>query len=197
MGKRLDDDALDTLFREARSYNGYGDEPVTEADIHAIYDLLKMGPTSANQQPARFVWCLSQDAKDRLAACASGTNGPKIAKAPATVIIGMDKEFHEHLPELFPPADARAWFVGNDALRAESAMRNSSLQGAYFIMAARALGFDTGPMSGFDAAQVDAAFFADQPSVTVNFIATFGHGDPASIFGRLPRPAFAKFNRLA
>ena len=108
----------------------------------------------------------------------------------------MDNNFHDYLPELFPPADARSWFVGNDALRAESAMRNSSLQGAYLIMAARALGFDTGPMSGFDAAKVNAAFFADQPSVTVNFISTLGHGDPASIFGRLPRPAFAKFNRV-
>jgi 3-hydroxypropanoate dehydrogenase len=198
MGEKLSDAALDTIFRTARTYNGYSDEPVTEADIRAIYDLLKMGPTSANQQPARFVWCLSQEAKDKLAALASDKNADKIRKAPAAVIIGMDENFHEQLPWLFPHTDAKSWFDGDGkaAMRHDHAFRNSSLQGAYFIIAARALGLDTGPMSGFDNAAVDAAFFGDQPAVKSNFISTLGHGDPATIFGRLPRPEFDRFNRV-
>lgn len=196
MGKPLDDTGLDTLFRAARTYNGYTDAPVTEAQIRQIYDLLKMGPTSANQQPARFVWCLSQAAKDKLADCAGGANPDKIRKAPAAVVIGMDENFHEHLPFLFPHVDAKSWFEGDVEKRRDHAFRNSSLQGAYFIMAARAVGLDTGPMSGFDADKVNAAFFADQPGVSVNFISTLGVGDPATIFGRLPRPEFDKFNRI-
>jgi len=196
MGEPLSDSALDTIFRTARTYNGYTDQPVTEADIRRIYDLVKMGPTSANQQPARFIWCLSQEARDKLASFASEKNAPKISKAPAAVIIGMDENFHEELPWLFPHADAKSWFEGNAAMRHEHAFRNSSLQGAYFLIAARAIGLDTGPMSGFDNAAVDAAFFADRPSVKSNFIATFGHGDPATIFERLPRPEFERFNRI-
>lgn len=195
--KPLDDAALDQLFRTARTYNGYTDQPVSEAELRAIWDLMKMGPTSANQMPARLVWCVSDEAKAKLAAAASEGNRPKILAAPVSVVIGMDTDFHEHLPELFPHADARSWFVGNEALRNESAFRNSSLQGGYFILAARALGLDTGPMSGFDAKQVEAAFFGDQPTVRANFISTLGHGDPATIFARSPRPAFEKFNRLA
>ncbi|WP_315761295.1 malonic semialdehyde reductase [Sphingomonas sp. Y38-1Y] len=196
MGQPLGADALDTIFREARTYNGYDDTPVTEADVRAIYDLIKMGPTSANQQPARFVWLLDQAGRDKLADCAPG-NADKIRKAPAAVVIGMDLEFHEQLPWLFPHADARSWFNGNAALREESAMRNSTLQGAYFIIAARALGWDTGPMSGFDADKVNAAFFADEPRVRVNFISTLGKGDRSTIFDRSPRPEFEKFNRIA
>ncbi len=196
LGKPLDDAALDTLFRTARTYNGYTDDPVTEDDIRRIYDLIKMGPTSANQQSARFVWITSQESKDKLAALSSGTNGDKIRKAPASVIIAMDWDFHEHLPWLFPHTDAKSWFDGNLDLRKDHAFRNSSLQGAYFIMAARALGFDTGPMSGFDNAKVDEAFFPDQPHVKSNFISTFGHGDPSTIFERLPRPEFERFNRV-
>lgn len=196
MAHPLDDAALDTLFRSARSYNGYTDEPVGEDRLHAIWALMKFGPTSANQLPARLVWCVSAEAKAKLADACSAQNKPKILGAPVSVVIGMDADFHEHLPELFPHADARSWFVGNDALRAESAMRNSTLQGAYLIMAARALGLDTGPMSGFDKAKVDAAFFADTPTVTTNFISTLGHGDPATIFPRSPRPPFEKFNRI-
>lgn len=192
---RLDDAALDQLFRSARSYNGYTDAPVTRADMDAIWELMKFGPTSANCLPARFIWCKSDAAKARLAAHAGGTNGPKILAAPVTVIIGMDMEFYDQLPELFPPADARSWFAGKDAAIASTAMRNSSLQGAYFIMAARALGLDTGPMSGFDNAAVDADFFAGTP-VKSNFISTLGHGDPATIFGRLPRPGFDRFNKV-
>ena len=194
---KLDDAALDAVFRTARSYNGYTDEPVREAELHAIWDLMKWGPTSANQLPARLVWCVSEEAKAKLAACCSEQNQPKILKAPVSVVIGMDENFHEHLPELFPHANAKAWFDGNEELRAASAFRNSSLQGAYFIIAARLLGLDTGPMSGFDGGQVNAAFFADTPAVKVNFISTLGHGDPATIFDRLPRPEFGKFNRIA
>ncbi|PKP92864.1 MAG: malonic semialdehyde reductase [Alphaproteobacteria bacterium HGW-Alphaproteobacteria-16] len=197
MGAPLDSAALDTLFRTARTYNGYLPGEVTQPDVEAIYDLVKMGPTSANQQPARFVWCLDQAAKGRLADCATGANPDKIRKAPAAVVIGMDLEFHEQLPWLFPHTDAKSWFTGSAEARQESAFRNSSLQGAYFLMAARALGWDTGPMSGFDADKLNAAFFADQPSVRVNFISTFGKGDPATIFDRSPRPAFDTFNRIA
>ena len=156
-----------------------------------------MGPTSANQSPARLVWCVSSESKDKLAACCLPANAEKIRAAPVSVIIGMDLDFHEQLPWLFPHVDARAWFVDNEALRESSAMRNSTLQGAYFIIAARALGLDTGPMSGFDNGAVDAAFFGDTPRVKSNFISTLGYGDPATIFERSPRPDFAIFNTLA
>ena len=197
MTQPLSDAALDQLFRTARTYNGYLDRPVSEAQLHAIWDLMKMGPTSANQMPARLVWCVTDEAKERLAACAGGTNPDKIRQAPVSVVIGMDLDFHEQLPWLFPHADAKSWFAGSEAFREVSAMRNSSLQGAYFIMAARALGLDTGPMSGFDNAAVDAAFFGDTPRVKSNFISTLGYGDPATIFARSPRPDLAVFNRLA
>ena len=193
----LDDAALDRIFRTARSYNGYLEHPVSEAQLHAIWDLMKMGPTSANQMPARLIWCVSEESKEKLALCSSSTNADKIRSAPVSVIIGMDLDFHEQLPWLFPHADARAWFAHSEALRETSAMRNSALQGAYFIIAARALGLDTGPMSGFDNAAVDAAFFGDKPRVKSNFISTLGYGDPATIFGRSPRPDFSTFNTLA
>ena len=194
---KLDQSALDQLFLTARSYNHYTDQPVSDDDLRALWDLLKMGPTSANQLPARFVWGTSDQAKAMLADCCSEGNRDKVLKAPVTVIVAMDTEFHEHLPELFPHTDAKSWFDGNAELRQASAFRNSTLQGAYLILAARALGLDTGPMSGFDAGAVDKAFFADQPSVKTNFIATLGHGDPATLHGRSPRPAFDKFNRIA
>jgi 3-hydroxypropanoate dehydrogenase len=195
MTGKLDDQALDQLFRKGRSYNGYTDTPVTRAQMDDIWELMKMGPTSANQLPARLVWCESDGAKARLAKLAGGTNGPKILQAPVTVIIGMDMEFYEQLPELFPPADAKSWFVGNPALIEVSAIRNSTLQGAYFIMAARAIGLDTGPMSGFDNAGVDAEFFGGT-NIRSNFISTLGVGDPATIFERLPRPPFDRFNTI-
>jgi 3-hydroxypropanoate dehydrogenase len=195
MGTPLSDEALDTIFRTARTYNGYSDKPVGEEEIKQIYDLLKMGPTSANQQPGRFVWCLSQDAKDKLADCAGGANPPKIKEAPAAVVIGMDPDFHNELPWLFPHADAKSWFEGSEEMREEHAFRNGSLQGAYFIIAARAIGLDTGPMSGFDADRVNAEFFAGTKH-RVNFISTLGYGDPASIFDRLPRPEFETFNSV-
>ncbi|MDR6832489.1 MULTISPECIES: malonic semialdehyde reductase [unclassified Sphingopyxis] len=197
MSEPLSDSALDQLFRTARTYNGYHDTPVAEAQLHAIWDLMKFGPTSANCLPARIIWCTSDAAKQKLAALAMPANATKILSAPVTAIIGMDLEFYENLPDLFPHADARSWFVGNDELAKATAFRNSSLQGAYFILAARALGLDTGAMSGFNNDAVDAAFFADQPSVKSNFISTLGYGDPSTIFERSPRPDFDRFNRLA
>ena len=192
----LDDQALDQIFREARTYNGYLDKPVSAEQLHAIWDLMKMGPTSANQLPARMMWCHSDKARDRLANHASGGNQDKIRKAPAAVVIGMDENFHEYLPELFPHDDAKSWFEGDLEKRKESAFRNSSLQGAYFIIAARALGLDTGPMSGFDPDGVNAEFFGDTPHIKANFISTLGYGDPESIFERSPRPAFDRFNSI-
>ena len=197
MSEPLSDSALDQLFRTARTYNGYLDKPVSEAQLHAIWDLVKFGPTSANSLPARIVWCVTDAAKEKLAAHAIPGNEEKILKAPVTAIIASDNEFYENLPEFFPHTDARSWFVGNEALAQTTAFRNATLQGAYFILAARALGLDTGPMSGFANDAVDAAFFADQPSVRSNFISTLGYGDPATIFERSPRPGFDRFNRIA
>lgn len=196
MNQPLNDAALDQLFRTARTYNGYLDKPVSPDQLQAIWDLMKMGPTSANALPARLIWCTTQEAKEKLAACAGGANPPKILAAPVSVIVAMDLRFHDHLPDLFPHADAKSWFEGNEALIEATAFRNSSLQGAYFIMAARALGLDTGPMSGFSPEAVEAAFLADEPTLKVNFISTLGYGDPASIFDRSPRPDFARFNRI-
>ncbi len=195
MNQPLNDAALDQLFRKARTYNGYHNTPVTRNQMTAIWELMKYGPTSANMLPARLVWCESDDAKAKLAALSSEGNRDKILKAPVTVIIGMDMEFHEHLPELFPHTDARSWFVGNDALIESAAFRNSSMQGAYFLLAARAVGLDTGPMSGFDNDAVDAAFFAGT-KIKSNFISTLGYGDPATIFERSPRPSFERFNTV-
>lgn len=197
MTQPLSDAALDQLFRTARTYNGYLDKAVSTEQLHAIWDLMKFGPTSANMLPARLVWCTTDEAKAKLAACCMPANAEKILKAPVTVIIGMDLDYHEQLPWLFPHTDAKAWFDGNEPLREVSAMRNSSLQGAYFILAARALGLDTGAMSGFSNDAVDAAFFADTPRVKSNFISTLGYGDPATIFERSPRPDFDTFNRIA
>jgi 3-hydroxypropanoate dehydrogenase len=193
----LSDDALDQLFRSARTYNGYLDKPVSNDQLHAIWDLMKMGPTSANMLPARIVWCVSDAAKEKLASTALEANAVKIREAPVSLIIGMDQDFHEHLPELFPHTDAKSWFAGDPEIRKVHALRNSSLQGAYFILAARALGLDTGPMSGFSNDAVDQAFFADQPSVKSNFISTLGYGDPETIFGRSPRPDFDRFNTIS
>jgi 3-hydroxypropanoate dehydrogenase len=195
MAEPLSNAALDQLFRTARTYNGYLDKQVSTAQLEAIWDLMKMGPTSANCMPARLVWCVSDDAKEKLAACAMESNAGKIRSAPATVVIGMDMEFHEQLPDLFPHTDARSWFTGNTALIEATSFRNSSLQGGYFIMAARALGLDTGPMSGFNPDAVNEAFFGDT-TIKVNFISTLGYGDPATIFDRSPRPDFSRFNRI-
>ncbi len=195
MAQPLNDAALDQLFRTARTYNGHLDKAVTTEQLDAIWELMKYGPTSANCLPARLIWCVSQESKEKLAALTMPSNGEKILSAPVSVIIGMDMEFYEQLPELFPHADARSWFAGNDAMIHSTAFRNSTLQGAYFMLAARALGLDTGPMSGFSNDAVDAAFFAGT-KVKSNFISTLGYGDPASIFDRSPRPGFDRFNTV-
>ena len=189
MSKPLDPAALDQLFRTARTYNGYLDRPVSQEQMDAIWELMKFGPTSANALPARLVWCTSAEAKDKLAALAMPANGHKIRKAPVTVIIGMDLEFYEQLPELFPHTDAKSWFVGNDQLIQTTAFRNGTLQGAYLMMAARSLGLDCGPMSGFNNAGVDQEFFANS-TVKSNFICGLGYGDPSGVFARSPRLPF-------
>lgn len=186
----LSDRDLDTIFRSARTYYSWADTPVTRVQMQAIYDLARMGPTSANASPARFVWCESAEAKAKLADCVSAGNHPKVLEAPVTVIIGMDMEFYTRLPELFPhDQTARSWFEGNEATVRDTAFRNSTLQGAYLMLAARAVGLDCGPMSGFDKAKVDAAFFAGT-SVEANFICSIGHGTEEKLFSRLPRLAF-------
>lgn len=188
--------ALDQLFNTARTYNGWLDKDVGEEQIHAIYDLMKMAPTSANMQPARIVWCKSPETKARLAQYAMEANQPKITTAPVCAIIGYDIDFHEELPWLFPHTDAKSWFDGDEEGRKVGAFRNSSLQGAYLMLAARAVGLDCGAMSGFDEEAVNADFFADDPQVKANFICSIGYGDPESIFERSPRPDFDKFNSL-
>ncbi|MCA3221479.1 MAG: malonic semialdehyde reductase [Burkholderiales bacterium] len=185
----LDAAALDRLFRTARTFNAFTGE-VTDADLTAIYDLMKFGPTSANASPARFAFVRSAAAKEKLRPALSPGNLDKTMRAPCTVIVAHDLEFHERLPELFPHTDARSWFVGKPELIATTAFRNGSLQGAYFMLAARALGFDCGPMSGFDSAKVDAAFFPDG-KVKSNFLINLGKGDPAGLFPRSPRLPFA------
>ena len=195
MSHTLDATGLDLIFREARTHNGWTDEPLPESAMREIYDLAKFGPTSANMSPARFVWVATPAGKEKLAALSSGTNGAKILKAPATVIIGYDLDFPDHLPKLFPHAPtAKDWFQ-DPAFRESAAFRNSSLQGAYFLIAARALGYDTGPMSGFDNAAVDAAFFAGT-NVKSNFICSVGKGTDENLFARSPRLSFEEANRI-
>ncbi len=195
-GTVLSVDALDQLFNEARTYNDWLDKPVSDAQLHAIWNLLKMAPTSANMQPVRIVWVKSDEQKRALANCAMEGNKAKILAAPVTAVIGYDIDFHEELPWLFPHTDAKSWFEGDEAGRKEGAFRNSTLQGAYLMLAARAVGLDCGPMSGFDADAVNAAFFADEPRHRVNFICSVGYGDPESIFHRSPRPDFDTFNTI-
>lgn len=192
----LNEKALAQLFDEARTYNDWLDKPVGDEQLHAIWDLMKMAPTSANMQPVRIVWVKSEEQKKRLAGLASEGNADKIVAAPVTAIIGYDIDFHEELPWLFPHTDAKSWFEGDEEGRREGAFRNSSLQGAYLILAARALGLDCGPMSGFDADKVNEAFFGDNPRHRVNFICSVGYGDPESVFDRSPRPEFDKFNQI-
>lgn len=192
---KLADSALDQLFRTARTHNAWLDKDVPDALLHEMADLLKMGPTSANMSPARLVFVKSQAAKARLAPLLSEGNRAKTLAAPVAAIIGYDTEFYEQLPKLFPHADARAWFVGKPPFIEASAFRNSSLQGAYLILAARALGLDTGPMSGFDNAGVDKEFFPGG-KIKSNFICNLGYGDPKGLFPRSPRFAFEEFCQI-
>jgi 3-hydroxypropanoate dehydrogenase len=195
MHKILPDEGLDILFREARTHNGWLDKPVSDTLLQAIFELAKMGPTSANCSPMRVVFVKSREAKERLRPALSAGNMEKTMTAPVTAILAYDLEFYEHLPKLFPQTDARPWFTGKPELIQATAFRNGSLQGAYFITAARALGLDCGPMSGFDNAKVDAEFFPDG-KVKSNFLCNVGYGDPSKLFPRNPRFAFEEVCRI-
>jgi 3-hydroxypropanoate dehydrogenase len=192
---RLSREGLDLIFRTARTYTSYTDTPMSDADLEEIWELMKYGPTSANLLPARIFWCKSREAKEKLAGLVTEENVLPVRHAPVTAIIAMDMKFYEHAPKLFPIADVRPWFEGSDEVVYPVAFRNSTLQGAYFIIAARALGFDTGPMSGFNNAAVDQAFLVGT-SYKSNFLCTVGHGNPATLHERMPRPLFADFNRI-
>jgi len=186
----IDAAGLDLLFREARTHNKWIDREVSDETIHELYDILKYGPTSANSSPARFVFIRSKEGKERLAPALSSGNMEKTLSAPATVIVAYDPKFFEKLPTLFPHnADAASWFTSNDSLAATTAFRNGTLQGAYLIMAARALGLDTGAMSGFDNAKVDEEFLADR-GWRSNFLVNIGYGDASGVFNRSPRLPF-------
>jgi 3-hydroxypropanoate dehydrogenase len=189
------DSALDTLFREARTYTAWLPKPVPETLLRQVYDLFKMGPTSANMSPARVLFLTSEAAKERLTPGLAPGNVDKTKAAPVTAIIAYDVEFYEKLPFLFPHADARSWFVGKPEMIHEAAFRNSSLQGAYMILAARALGLDCGPMSGFDPAKVNAEFFPDG-KWQANFLCNLGYGDDSKLYPRLPRLPFEEACRI-
>jgi 3-hydroxypropanoate dehydrogenase len=195
MNKPLDDAALDTLFRNARSFSYWLDKPVSDAQLHALYALMKWGPTAANCGPARLVFVKSTEAKARLAPCLSEGNVAKSMSAPVVAIVAMDMEFHEKLPRLFPHTDARSWYAGKPEAIHNTAFRNSSLQGAYLILAARSLGLDCGPMSGFDAKKLDAAFFPGRPWQS-NFICALGYGDATRLHPRGPRLDFDEACRI-
>ena len=195
MGKPITEEAIEILFEQARSYDRFLSESVPDDVVYRAWDLLKMGPTSANQLPARLVWCKSAEARNRLAALAFGDNQEKIRKAPLAIIVAFDLDFHKHLPTLFRKADAQSWFQ-NPAARETSAFRNGTLQGAYLIFALRSLGLDVGPMSAFDNEGVDREFFNHAPSFRSNFLCVAGQGDEASLSPRDRRPEFAEFNVL-
>jgi 3-hydroxypropanoate dehydrogenase len=197
MTAALSDPSLDQIFRSARTFNGWADRAVADAKAREIYDLMKWGPTSANCSPARFVWVRSADGKATLAGLAAEQNKPKILQAPVTVIIGHDLDFADELPKLLPHnAEVMQRYFAAPGVAEVTAMRNGTLQGAYLIVAARALGLDCGPMSGFDNAGVDKAFFSGT-RIQSNFICSIGYGDPASVFPRNPRLSFEEASRWA
>tara|TARA_Y100001936_G_C15983751_1_gene618273 strand:- start:567 stop:1196 length:630 start_codon:yes stop_codon:yes gene_type:complete len=185
----VSDEALDTLFREARTYSHWKDKEVSDVVLNALYDLLKFGPTSANMCPARFYFVKSDEAKAKLKPTLAEGNVEKTMSAPVTVIIGQDMEFYEKLPKLFPQTDAKSWFEGNDEMIKDAALRNTALQGAYLIMAARSVGLDCGPMSGFDSKALDEAFF-EGTSIKSNFLCNLGYGDASKLHPRNPRLPF-------
>jgi 3-hydroxypropanoate dehydrogenase len=196
VSKVLGDEGLDLIYRGARTHNYWIDEPVDDALLRRVYDLARMGPTSANMCPMRIVFVKSKDAKEKLRPALDPGNVEKTMKAPATAIIAMDVHFYEQLPKLYPHADAKAWFKDlPDNVLEYIALRNSSLQGAYFILAARAMGLDCGPMSGFDNAKVDAAFFAGT-TIKSNFLCNLGHGDASKLHPRSPRLSFEEACRV-
>ncbi len=190
MTKLLSDDGLNLLFRDARTHVHWLDQPVDDALLKQVYDLARMGPTSANMCPLRVVFVKSREAKEKLKPCLDPGNVDKTMKAPATAIIGMDIHFYEKMPKLYPQADAKAWFKDlPENVLEYIALRNSSLQGAYFMLAARALGLDCGPMSGFNNQKVDEAFFAGT-TIKSNFLCNLGHGDASKLHPRNPRLSF-------
>ena len=195
MSEPLDRPALDKIFRAARTYSYWSDREIAPDTLRELVELLRLGPTSANCQPARFRFVTTPEAKERLLKHVSSGNQDKTRAAPATAIVAYDLEFHANLPRMFPHTDAKSWFTGNDALIEETAFRNGSLQGAYMIIAARALGLDAGPMSGFDRAGVDGEFFAGT-SLRSNFLCNLGYGDPSRLHDRLPRLGFEEMAEI-
>jgi 3-hydroxypropanoate dehydrogenase len=194
--QRLEDAALDQLLRSARTHNAWTSQPVSDAILKELYELYKWGPTSANCSPLRVVFVRSMAEKEKLLACMNPGNVDKTRQAPVTAILAMDMRFYDELPRLFPHSpDARSWFAGKPAVIDSTAFRNSSLQGGYFILAARALGLDCGPMSGFHADRLNAAFFPDG-RWQVNFVCNLGYGDSAGLFPRSPRLAFDEACRI-
>jgi 3-hydroxypropanoate dehydrogenase len=197
MSRILSDRDLDIIFRSARTHNGWEKTPVSEAQIQALYDLARMGPTSANCSPARFIFVRSVEAKAKLSACVSEGNKKKVEAAPLTAIIGQDAKFYDKIPQLFPHApDARNWFAHDEAMAQATMFRNATLQGAYLMIAARALGLDTGPMSGFDPVAVNNAFFAGT-DVSANFLCCIGIGTDENLFPRSPRLSFDEACKIA
>ncbi|CAN7741989.1 malonic semialdehyde reductase [Cupriavidus necator] len=209
MNKRLSEEGMDLLFREARTHSAWLNQPVSDETLRQLYDLMKWGPTSANCSPARILFLRTPEAKQRLLPALAPGNVEKTMAAPVTAIIAYDVKFYELLPKLFPHADARSWFSDTPELALTTARRNSSLQGAYFIIAARSLGLDCGPMSGFDNAKVDHEFFPADPKdnafqleyfpdshVKSNFLCNLGYGDPAKLFPRSPRLEFDEACKL-
>lgn len=195
-GSPLTEQAMRQIFSDARTHSAWLNEPVDDAVLKKIYDLMKFGPTSANCCPLRIVFVKTKEGKERLRPALSEGNIEKTMAAPVTVIFAQDMKFYDHLPKLFPHADARSWFAGNDALISGTAARNSSLQGAYFMIAARAYGLDCGPMSGFDLAKVDAEFFTGT-SFRANFICNLGYGDKTKLHPRSPRFNFEDVCKIA
>lgn len=195
MATRIDASSLATLFTDARTHNAWQKTEVPDSVLRELVELMRWAPTSANMSPARIVFVKSEAAKAKLKPLLMEGNVEKTMAAPATAIIGYDLKFYEHLPKLFPHADARSWFVGNDEFIKISAFRNGSLQAGYFILAARALGLDCGPMSGFDNAGVDAAFFPGT-DVKSNILVNLGHGDPKGLYPRSPRFTFDEIARI-
>ncbi|HTH66902.1 MAG TPA: malonic semialdehyde reductase [Rhodanobacter sp.] len=197
MSELLSEATLDQLFRSARTFNAWLPKEVSDEQLHRIYELAKFGPTSANSSPMRIVFVKSKEAKAKLEPFLSEGNRAKTMEAPVTAIVATDHEFYEQLPKLFPHADARSWFVGNQPLIDTTAFRNATLQGAYLLLAARAVGLDCGPMSGFDNAGVDAAFFAGT-AIKSNFLISIGYGDASrNLFPRSPRLAFDEACKIA
>ena len=194
----LDGKSIDKILRDARTHNGFQNKPVTDAQIRELYEMLRWGPTSSNSQPARFVFVRTKEGKERLRPALSSGNTAKTMEAPVTAIVAYDTQFHEHLPRIFPHnPTAQSWFTGpgNEQVAFHTAFRNGTLQGAYLMLAARALGLDCGPMSGFDAKGVDEAFFAGTTWRT-NFICNLGYGSDENLFQRLPRLAFDEACRI-